>query len=62
MDEAAKREIGRLLQIRRAQVIEKPANQAFVCIYSSGRLRDGFHCFSYLLPLDQKDRFFLDVG
>src|ERR1700694_4583021 len=63
MDEVAeKREIEQLLPFRRSQVIEKPADQAFVCIYSSESLRDGFHCFSYLLPLDQKDRFLSDVG
>ena len=63
MDESAKRqEVERLLQVRRGHAIEKPADQAFVCIYSSESLRDGFHCFSYLLPLDQKDRFLSDVG
>src|ERR1700720_2210441 len=63
MDEVAKkREIERLLQFRRIQVIEKPTDQAFVCVYSSESLRDGFHCFSYLLPLDQKDKFLSDVG
>jgi hypothetical protein len=55
-------EIDRLLQSRRAQTIEKPSDQAFVCIYSSESLRDGFHCFSYLLPLDQKDQFLSNVG
>ena len=63
MDEVAKkREIERLLQVRRIQVIEKQTDQAFVCVYSSESLRDGFHCFSYLLPLDQKDHFLSDVG
>lgn len=63
MDKSAKRqEVERLLQVRRGHAVEKPADQAFVCIYSSESLRDGFHCFSYLLPLDQKDRFLSDVG
>ena len=63
MDEVAKkREIERLLQVRRIQVIEKPTDQAFVCVYSLESLRDGFHCFSYLFPLDQKDQFLSDVG
>jgi len=59
---AKKREIERLLQVRRIQVIEKQTDQAFVCVYSSESLRDVFHCFSYLLPLDQKDHFLSDVG
>src|SRR6266487_2472219 len=63
MDEVAKkREIERLLRVRRIQVIEKQTDQAFVCVYSSESLRDGFHCFSYLLPLDQKDQFLSAVG
>src|SRR6266481_7887264 len=63
MDTTAKNlEIDRLLQIRRAQIIEKPTDQAFLCIYSSESLWDGFHCFSYLLPLDQKDQFLSAVG
>jgi hypothetical protein len=63
MDEAAKiREIERLLQVRCIPVIEKPTEQAFVCVYSSESLRDGFHCFSYLLPLDQKDRLLSHVA
>lgn len=62
MDEVAKKsEIERLLQVRRVQVIEKPTDRAFVCIYSSDSLRDGFHCFSYLLPADQKEQFLSDV-
>ena len=63
MEETAKKlEVDRLLQIRRAETIEKPTDQAFLCIYSSESLRDGFHCFSYLLPLDQKDQFLSAVG
>lgn len=62
MDENAKnREVERLLQLRRIEVIEKPTDQAFVCVYSSERLRDGFHCFSYLIPLDRTDAFLADV-
>lgn len=63
MDESVKKqETARLLQVRRIEAIEHPTNQAFVCVYSSDGVRDGFHCFSYLLPLDQKDQFLRDVG
>src|ERR1700693_999150 len=63
MEEAAKnQEIERLLQGRRICIIENPTNQTFVCVYSSESLRDGFHCFSYLLPLDQKGDFLSHVA
>src|ERR1700720_5005196 len=63
MEEAAKnREIKRLLQMERVGFIEKPADRAFVCVYSQESLRDGFHCFSYLLPQDQKDDFLSHVA
>lgn len=63
MDQLAKQqEIERLLQGGRIPRIEKPAAQAFVCVYSSESLRDGLHCFSYLLPVDQKDVFLSHVA
>jgi hypothetical protein len=55
-------EIERLLQIRRIAVIENPTAPTFVPVYTSESLRDGFHCFSYLLPIDQKDAFLANVG
>jgi hypothetical protein len=56
------REIERLLQLRRIEVVERPTDQAFVCVHSLESFRDGFHCFSYLLPIDQKDAFLSDAG
>ena len=63
MEDAAKNhEIERLLQAARIRLIEKPTDQAFVCVYSSESARNGFHCFSYLIPLDQGDTFLSDVA
>ncbi len=58
MDQAAKeQELGHLTQVRRIQVIENTTASAFVCVHSSESLRDGFHCYSYLLPLGDKEAF-----
>ena len=63
MEEAAKeQERARLMQIRRIEAIENPTGSAFVAIHSSESLRDGFHCFSYLLPLEQKEAFLTHVA
>jgi hypothetical protein len=63
MEDTAKNlEIARLLQSQRIQIIEKPNNQTFVRVYSSESPRDGFHCFSYLLPIDQKEAFLAYVA
>src|SRR5262249_14805758 len=55
-------EIGRLSQAQRISIIEKPAGQSFVCVYSSESPINGFHCFSYLLPVDQAEVFLSNVA
>ena len=63
MDEGKKKtELERLLQLRRIEIIERPTDSAFVCVHSSESARDGFYCFSYLLPLDHKDDFLSQVA
>lgn len=63
MDDGDKKhELERLLQLRRIQIIERLTNSAFICVHSSESARDGFHCFSYLLPLQQKDDFLSHVA
>jgi hypothetical protein len=62
MEGKKKTELERLLQLRRIEIIERPTDSAFVCVHSSEGARDGFHCFSYLLPLDHKDDFLSQVA
>ncbi|HEV2047116.1 MAG TPA: hypothetical protein VGQ95_11020 [Chthoniobacterales bacterium] len=50
-------EIERLMQTQRIAVIERPTGSSFICVHSFEDLRDGFHRFSFLLPLDQKEKF-----
>jgi hypothetical protein len=50
-------EIERLLQGNRIAVVEDPTRRSFVCVYSSGDSRDGFHCYSFLLPINRQQDF-----
>jgi hypothetical protein len=60
--ETRRNAIERLLQGQRIQIIERPAAETFALVYSSESARDGFHCFSYLQPLDRKDAFLSHVA
>lgn len=58
IDETQKvQEVERLMQTQRIAFIERPTQSSFVCLHSFEDLRDGFHRFSFLLPLDQKEKF-----
>lgn len=63
MDETAKeQEVEQLLQYRRVQIIEKPSAKAFVCVFAREEAANGFHVFSFLLPLDRTEMFLADLG
>ncbi|MBI3850224.1 MAG: hypothetical protein HY298_08030 [Verrucomicrobia bacterium] len=63
MDEATKQqEIERLLQLRQIRVIENPTASAFVCVYSSEDVKNGFHTFCFLLPLIGDERFLKELS
>ena len=63
MEESVKQqEIERLLQLRRVQLIEKPAAKSFVCVYSSEEPKNGFHTYSFLLPKESAKEFLQDLG
>jgi hypothetical protein len=58
MQEAAKKqEIKRLQQAERIALIERPTDTSFTCVYSFEDLRNGFHRFPFLLPLNEKENF-----
>lgn len=63
VEETAKeQEIEHLLQLRRIKVIEKPNSEAFVCVYSSEDVKNGFHTYCYLLPPQAAEDFLRDLG
>jgi hypothetical protein len=58
MQEAAKKqEIERLQQAKRIALIERPTDTSFICVHSFEDLRNGFHRFPFLLPLNEKENF-----
>jgi hypothetical protein len=58
MEQAVKtQEIQRLQQLKRIALIERPTETSFICVHSFEDLRDGFHRFPFLLPLDKKQDF-----
>jgi hypothetical protein len=56
-DPSKNQEIERLLQRERIATIERPTDTTFICVHSFEDLRNGFHRFSYLLPLNEKESF-----
>ena len=51
-----------LLQTRRISVIEEPRGAAFVRVYSSEDVRNGFRTFCFFLPTKHGERFLKEVG
>lgn len=56
-DPAKNQEIERLLQAERIAIIVRPTDTSFICVHSFEDLRNGFHRFPFLLPLNEKENF-----
>jgi len=61
MQDAKKNEeIARLMQRERLEFIVRPTATSFICVHSFEDLRNGFHRFPFLLPLNEKENFLSD--